>query len=258
MKDMAEAIAAGTGGKALSHGDAAQPSGRNMGVTHGDALQRLALGLITVFGLSVLVIYAVAYLYAKSIDNDRGHADTTARRITIANSVLDVPANTIRFRRQREAATLSRLDLHFHWPSMSGYTPALAPFFETNGAETAIVYIAVEPRAMSQDMSGRVTTIYPHFFSGPPIDAGNGLVRRSFSSKSAYVAEDLYYEAESPYPFAARCVRESERTATRFCLRDIHIGGDLTITYRFHASLLAEWMVLERAIRDTLAAMILD
>lgn len=200
---------------------------------------------------AAVIIFAMASYYGALVAKGGHETDTTPRQITIANEVLNVPANMIRFRSQRNSSMMERLDLYLHWPTMAGYSAGKAAIFDDLKAGAPLLFISIEPRDMTTDMSGRVSTIYEKFFAGPPIDAGHGLVRRAFSSDSAYFMEDLYYEMDSPYPFAARCIRESDRIAAPYCIRDIHIGKDLMVSYRFHANLIGDWMALDRAVRKT-------
>ena len=209
-------------------------------------LVKLTLAMVAV----ALVIFASASYYGSIVAKGGHETDATPRQITIANEVLNVPANMIRFRAQRKSHVLERLDLYAHWPSMQGYSADNANIFDDMEAGAPLLFISIEPRDMTTDMSGRVSTIYEKFFAGPPIDAGHGLVRRAFSSESAYFMEDLYYEMGSPYPFAARCIRESDRIAAPYCIRDIHIGKDLMVSYRFHANMIGEWMKLDGAVRE--------
>ena len=210
-------------------------------------LAKLAAAMIAV----AIAIFASASYYGSIVAKGGHETEAAPRQITIANEVLNVPANMIRFRAQRKSRILERLDLYAHWPSMQGYSADRAAIFDDMKAGAPLLFISIEPRDMTTDMSGRVTTIYEQFFAGPPIDAGHGLVRRAFASESAYFMEDLYYEMDSPYPFAARCIRESDRIAAPYCIRDIHIGKDLMVSYRFHANMIGEWMQLDRAVRDT-------
>ncbi|MCO5133693.1 MAG: hypothetical protein M9908_04935 [Phyllobacteriaceae bacterium] len=210
-------------------------------------LIKLALAMTAV----ALVIFASASYYGAIVAKGGHETETVTRQVAIANEVLNVPANMIRFRSQRKSRALERLDLYAHWPTMQGYSDDRAAIFDDMKAGAPLLFISIEPRDMTTDMSGRVSTIYEKFFAGPPIDAGHGLVRRAFSSESAYFMEDLYYQMDSPYPFAARCIRESDRIAAPYCIRDIHIGKDLMVSYRFHANLIGEWMELDRAVRET-------
>lgn len=204
--------------------------------------------------LSAVLILGGSSLYGKIVSQAGNTSSTALRQIVIGNDVLELPENMIRFRSQRRSTALERIDLHVHWPDISGYTEENAAAFNSLDDDSPIIFVTIEQRDMSRDMSGRISAIYETFLAGPPVDAGNGLVRRAFASASAYGSEDLYYEAGNPYPFAARCIRETERTITPFCLRDIHVGRDLMLTYRFHKSLLPEWMVMDRAIRQTFSA----
>lgn len=186
-----------------------------------------------------------------------GHpGNETARQIVIGDEVLRVPGNLIRFAGQRHAVALERLDLYMRWPDLTGYTEADSEAFNQARGGSSIIFVTLEPRRMSLDMSGRIAPLYSKFFEGAEMNAGFGLKRRRLSDKAGFLDEDLYYEADAPYPFAARCVRGEARFATPYCLRDIHVGSDLTVTYRFHLSLISSWMELDRAIRARVQAML--
>ena len=195
------------------------------------------------------VILALAHYAGAEISRGGHSTDTSAREILIGNDVLEVPANVIRFPTQRRAGDVERLDLYLRWPDMAGYTEEAASDFNSPAVNPAIVFLTIEPRSMTMDMSGRIGPIYSKFLAGPEHDAGHGLKRRALDGDSGYGGEELWYETGSPYPFAARCMAPETPGATPYCLRDIHIGRDLTVTYRFHQSLMGEWMALEKSVR---------
>ncbi len=218
--------------------------------------RNLVFRICAFLAIATSLIYIAASFYGSLIARGSNSPSNTPHQIVVGSDVVTVPENMIRFRSQRASVELARLDLHAHWPSMNGYSETLSEAFNSTDPATPILYVALEPRDMAKDMSGRIGTIYEKFFSGPPVEAGNGLVRRAFSTESAYFSEDLYYEAGSPYPFAARCIRESDQLAGPFCIRDIHIGRDMMLTYRFHSSLLKDWMAMDRAVRETFGSMV--
>lgn len=208
--------------------------------------------------LALLAAATVLLVHLKGADIARaGHSvDTRPHEIQIGNDVLSVPANVVRFAGQRRAASAERLDLYFHWPKMEGYSDALGAAFNSAAINPAIVFVTVEPRSMRLDMSGRIEPIYSRFMSGPELQGGYGLVRRSLNAEGGFADEELWYEANSPYPFAARCVKEQAGGGTPYCLRDIQMGRGLAVTYRFHRSLLPRWMALEDAVRGRIRAML--
>jgi hypothetical protein len=201
----------------------------------------LAAAALAIAGLA-LAAQARSWLAFGDHSADRGR-----REIVIGNDVAWAPGNHIRFGAQRRNGALERLDLHFHWPDMAGYGQGSDDAFDSGGRDEFIVYVTLEPRAMRLDMSGRIGPIYAKFFEGPEVDAGNGLRRRGLAAAQGFVGEDFYYEAASPWPFAARCVRAE--AGAPWCLRDIHAGKDLSVTYRFHQARIGEWMALDAAVR---------
>lgn len=206
--------------------------------------------------ITALLLFLASSLYGDYVSK-AGHTENpSSKQIIIGNDVILVPQNMVRYGKQRNATSVPRLDLYAHWPTLSGYSAEHAKVFSSLEDDAPIIFMTLEPRAMSMEMSGRVEKIYDHFFSGPPIEAVAGLVRRPFSKDSAYFSEDLYYEIGSPYPYAARCIRKSDAVAAPICIRDIHIGHGLTLTYRFHVDLLSEWKTLERSIKNKFNLMI--
>jgi hypothetical protein len=216
--------------------------------SHGSFI-RVMLALCAALAVLTGVILLCVHLVGAEIARAGHSVDTTVRQIVIGNDVVFVPANMVRFRSQRRASMLERLDLYLLWPDMSGYSEARKSEFNRTAVNPAILFLTLEPRSMSQDMSGRIEPIYSKFLTGPALDAGNGLLRRALTPDGGFNGEELWFEANSPYPFAARCVRPDEPSATPYCLRDIHMGQDLSVTYRFHQSLIGEWMVLDAAVR---------
>ncbi|MEZ5872687.1 MAG: hypothetical protein R3D32_12780 [Nitratireductor sp.] len=205
-----------------------------------------------------LVIYALAHMIGNEVSRAGHSIDTSIREIVIGNDVTHIPGNLIRFGSQRRSSEVQRVDLYMHWPSMSGYSEQLSEIFNRETVDPSILFVTLEPRTMTRDMSGRIEPIYSKFLVGPERQAGNGLLRRELAADGGFMDEDLVYEAGNPYPFAARCISDTAQSVTHFCLRDIHIGRDLMATYRFHESLLGEWRQLDAAIRAKLKLILVD
>ncbi|MFZ1814239.1 MAG: hypothetical protein WBO55_05730 [Rhizobiaceae bacterium] len=200
----------------------------------------------------------LAFLIGGELSRGGHSVDTSLREIVIGNDVVRVPANMIRFGSQRRSSSSARLDLYIHWPSLSGYSEKLQDIFNEERINPSILFLSLEPRTMSRDMSGRIEPIYSKFYRGLEQDAGHGLKRRELAAEGGFLDEELVYESGNPYPFAARCIRESAKSASPYCIRDIHVGRDLTLTYRFHASLLKDWMRFDAAVRSLAKWMIVD
>lgn len=216
----------------------------------------IVLKCLIAMALIAAALFGLSRYYGDMVAKGGHSTDTRLHKVRIGSEMFAIPENMIRFGSHRQSTVSERIDLYLHWPTLEGYTEERAAAFDTLDAELPVIFVSLEPRQMSRDMSGRVQEIYEKFFSGPPVDAGHGLVRRAFSSESAYFMEDLYYEPDSPYPYAIRCIRESDTIADPFCIRDIHIGKATSATYRFHSALLPDWLRIDQLLRKRISAMI--
>ncbi len=223
-----------------------RPHGRRFGIFAWSVLLlALAIGGLAIVGGAADLLFA-----------REETASTTPIEVVIGNDVLNIPANAIRFRQQRAAGIHDRIDLYLRWPALDGYRADADADFHSETVNPNLILVSLTPRAMRLDMSGRVEPIYSQFLEGPAEAVGHGLAKRALATSGGYVDEDLYFEENSPYPYASRCIRMGSPVGTPYCLRDIHLGRNLTVTYRFHVSLIGDWMAIEAAIRARIQAML--
>jgi hypothetical protein len=188
-----------------------------------------------------------------------GHTDdTTLREVVIGNNVISAPANTIRFDRQRRDGVADRLDLYLRWPELDGYNDAARDDFNHTKRSRNIIFLSFEERMMSRDMSGRLEPIYASMLVRPGTAGPGGTTLFGFNEKSGYLNEVL---AAAALPdggaFVARClVGESAAESLAPCERDIHVGDNLSLSYRFPSELLGDWAKLDAAIRAKAASML--
>lgn len=188
-----------------------------------------------------------------------GHTDDrTTREIVIGDNVILAPANTIRFERQRVNGVAPRLDLYFRWPQMDGYSRAARGAFNHAEGSRTILFVSLEPRMMSRDMSGRFEPIYKALIAEPPTVGPAGISLYRFSEKSGYLNEELAVAPrDGADPYVARCLTgASAEESLAPCERDVDIGDDLSLSYRFPRELLGEWERLDAAVVARAAAML--
>jgi hypothetical protein len=204
------------------------------------------------------LIYLSAVYFGKDISRAGHSASTEVREIVLANSVMKISDNFIRMASQRKNGQHQQIDLYAEWPSMTGYSDERRLVFSNADNASHLIFLKIEPRSMSFDMSGRLQPIYSIFFEGLGIEEANGLIRQPLSESGGYVDEDMYFDGSSPYPFAARCIRETSSVGAPICIRDIHINKDLMVTYRFHKSFLNDWRSLEKSVRGFVKSKIVN
>lgn len=175
--------------------------------------------------------------------------DTTLRHVVIGNTLIDVPANFIRFEQARRDGFANRLDLYLRYPQMDGYSDASRDDFNHAGAKN-IVFLSFEQQIMSRDMSGRFGPIYSALIARPGAPGPGGTVLYDFNEKSGYLNEVLAV-ADRPGkdPFVARCLSgASAEESLAPCERDILVGDGLSLTYRFPKEFLGDWQRLDAAV----------
>lgn len=188
-----------------------------------------------------------------------GHTDdTTPHEVVIGNNVISAPSNTIRFDRQRRDGVASRLDLYLRWPDLAGYNNAARDDFNHAKDARNIVFLSFEERVMSRDMSGRLEPIYQPMLVRPGKTGPGGTRLYAFDEKSGYLNEVLAVASQPGSElFVARCLSgESAEESLAPCERDIHLGDNLSLSYRFPQELLGDWQNLDAAIRAKAASML--
>lgn len=180
-----------------------------------------------------------------------GHTESQQpHEIVIGNDVLRVAANAIRFERDRRDGIAAGLRVYLRWPDMQGYSAAARDDFNHAGGSRNVLFLSFEPRMMSRDMSGRLEPIYRALIepAGQPGPAGLSL--HAFAEKSGYLNEVLAVgPEEAGSHFVARCLTgpmAAESLAD--CERDVFVGEELSLVYRFPSRLLPEWRRLEASV----------
>ncbi|MHC5233738.1 hypothetical protein [Brucella sp. LJL56] len=180
-----------------------------------------------------------------------GHSDSThAYEIIIGNNVLSVPANMIRFSSQRRDGVTGRLDLYARWPGLTGYTEHDRAIFNLLTPKRHLIFMSIEQRTMSRDMSGRYLPIYAELIDPTGEVLPGNLTIHRFLENSGYKGEELVLsDPSSGKPeFVARCLADGPAESFNSCERDVQFGRDLQILYRFPRSMLGEWKSLDKAV----------
>lgn len=176
--------------------------------------------------------------------------DATIHEVVIGNNVIGVPANVIRFAQARRDGIASRLDLYLRYPQMDGYSEAARDDFNHMGASKNIIFLSFEEQTMSRDMSGRFAPIYSALITQPGTPGPGGTTVYGFNEKSGYLNEVLVVgKRPGKDPFVARCLSgPSADESLAPCERDMHVGEDLSLTYRFPRELLGDWQTLDASL----------
>ncbi|MDF1610023.1 hypothetical protein PZ897_17725 [Hoeflea sp. YIM 152468] len=214
--------------------------------------------MVAVMCLVTLAIAVTGRMIGKSISHAGNTADPTVHEIIIGNDVLGLPANVIRFQSQRVSGVQNAVDTYFAWPGMRGYSLENRNIFNQTSSAKGLIFARITQATMSRDMSGRFDPIYKRLTDGQPVAGPDGLDSFRLRAGAGYASELMYVERTSgERPYTVRCLVEetgADRTTTTQtgCQRDIFIGKDLSVTYRFSIDHLPQWRQIESDVRSYL------
>lgn len=191
-----------------------------------------------------------------------GHTASEAKiTVTIGPDRLAFPANVIRFPEARIDGPAERLDLYLTWPELKGYSTATADRFNDLTSPGQLIFLQVSQAVMSRDMSGRLDPIYKGLFEGAETPFEAGLTLHHLRRDSGYNGEVVLTAPRDGQPdYAVRCILPSDKrdASNADCQRDIFVGNDLSVLYRFSSNLLPQWQRMDNAIRAYVDAHLSD
>ncbi|WP_440981738.1 hypothetical protein [Shinella sumterensis] len=233
--------------------------------THAPLISNRLLTRLTI-GVAALAALTVAISLGGRLMGERialaGHTESTdVLDIIVGQDHVRLPANTIRFEEQRRIGRAERIDLYLTWPEMAGYSNAERLRFNDAGRPESLVFLNLSQSTMSKDMSGRLDPIYSQLFDERSEPGPAGLVLRRLKGNSAY-GDEVFFTGTLPdgADYAVRCMMpaDEKQSTSADCQRDIHIGRDLSVLYRFSSRLLPQWQAIEARMRDYLGRALVE
>ncbi|MEK1875066.1 MAG: hypothetical protein AAAC50_21995, partial [Rhizobium altiplani] len=182
-----------------------------------------------------------------------GNTDAiTPITLTIGRDTLRLPENTLRFPSQRKNGLSERADLYLTWPEMQGYSKEHRERFDDVSQSSGLIFLQVTQSTMSRDMSGRLEPIYSHLVEGDGVPFANGMTLHHLRADAGYADEVLLTAPRADaQDYVVRCALPAtpQMATSGDCQRDIKLGRDLTVLYRFSSTHLPDWDHIDAAIR---------
>ena len=212
---------------------------------------------IGILAALTVAITVAAKIYGGQLAQDGHTTDDTTIHIAVGQDLLAIPANMIRFETQRHDGQARAINLYLSWPQMQGYAEDTAGLFTDPDGAQSLIFVEISQSVMSRDMSGRLEPIYSKLFKGAPEPGPAGLVKHRLNDRSGFADEVLLTGTDkSGSPYVVRCLLPAQAAAATSadCQRDIHIGRDLSLLYRFSSQNLPHWQDIDTRIRTFAAA----
>lgn len=226
----------------------------------GGFVYKLTSGIAVLASLTVAISLGGHWLGEKI--SLGGHTiETKPVSVTIGDDALRLAANTIRFPSERVDGAAERIDLYLTWPQMQGYSEADRPRFDDISQSSSLIFLQLSQSTMSRDMSGRLEPIYSHIMDGAAYAGPYGLTAHRLRADAGYNDEVLLTAPRTGEPdYVVRCILPAspEQATSGDCQRDIKVGKDLSVLYRFSSSQLGDWRMMDTAVRGFVEAHLFD
>ncbi|NLR96153.1 hypothetical protein HGP17_04845 [Rhizobium sp. P38BS-XIX] len=226
----------------------------------GSIIYRLTTGVAALAALTVAISVGGHWL-GERISLSGHTTDTKAVSVTIGDDSLRLAANTVRFPSERVDGSAERVDLYLTWPQMQGYSEADRLRFDDISQSSSLIFLQLSQSTMSHDMSGRLGPIYSHIMDGAPYNGPYGLTAHRLRADAGYNDEILLTAPRAgEQDYVVRCILPSSpaQATSGDCQRDIKVGKDLSVLYRFSSSQLGDWRAMDKVVRDFIAARLVN
>lgn len=182
-----------------------------------------------------------------------GHTESReVFHIVVAQDVISLPANMIRFENQRQTGEAEIVNVYLSWPELEGYTAEAKGRFSDPAGAQDLIFVEFSQSVMSRDMSGRLEPIYARLFRGEAEKGPAGLLVHHLDRKSGFGEETILTGmTRTGGLYVVRCLLPKKKglATAADCQRDIHVGRDLTLLYRFSSTLLPDWETLDERLK---------
>ena len=197
----------------------------------GNAHHGLAYNLAGIAVLILLLAVGAAYLVDELGRLARtptpSLADGNPIKQTISGRELSIPANWFRFGEQIRDGFTDQIDLRLMLTTADG---------------TAMpVDVTLLPRSRARTSASLLDGVYLHQFSDETLGGVIGLVGKPMLQRNGYGGESVWYDALSPNPFVAKCLKLEETGGLGQCLRTVYLPSGIAAVYAFDATILQSW-----------------
>jgi hypothetical protein len=223
-----------------------------------------SIGLFIFIFLTGFVIFSgiiLAYYFIPNPDLlfSSQHDDHRPRnrlvQISMLGSDFYVPASVLKRVKRRVFGSVEQIDVQIPWPYdhlavISGTVKDTGDF-----ADWVMITLVARPNRVAPDQ--RYATVDKYFFSGPPAQGPNGLLKYGFKEDSPYRDLQLFVDARSGFaPAAIRCDLKTSSLGPILCEHELPVTRDITARIRFARRHLENWREIDEIADGVIGALL--
>lgn len=213
--------------------------------------------LFCLISATLIVIANIALRYwGSKIANGTHTTNPAIHQVAINSDIVRIKSNMIRYPAHRNNYSSQQLDAFFYWPTFEGYSKTTKQVFDKGKISPQIVFVKLQPRFSESSMAQRIAPIYSKFMGVGKSDASNDTIRYPLMETAGFMHEEMIVASSERGKIAARCMQINNPVGEPYCFTDFPYGKGLSLTYRFHASLLDQWRAIDSKVRKKFGAML--
>ena len=221
---------------------------------------------LTILGVTLLLSGGFLYYYfGPSLRELRGDtpdpsASTAPISMLIGETELVVPTNFTRFPRSRRDGRRQTVALYALLPGLTPFTTEDAEKFDSNQPDSAVLYFDISTHSSALSEEERLERVYKLNVTDPLGREGPfGLTAYDFKENTGYESEDLFvFNEDGRPPIVIRCFKETEIIPSPHCRRDMQIGDQLSLSYRYKRPWLAQWRSIDLSLQKLVQSFIVE
>lgn len=213
------------------------------------------------FCLVTVVIFALVLLYyilPSPIAWIEAQPDPTpvtqAVHLTVGGEQFLIPANYIVYSAERQSGQYHRITLAALMPQFHGFSRAEARQFANDSARSRVVHLRIWADDLALSEAAQLRRVLLTFVTSPQGQAGPfGLTRYSFRSDNGYRGQDLFVGVYDGQTVVLRCWRMAATDHAPDCMRDLRLGHNVVLSYRFKRAYLSQWREIAQGVGQLVA-----
>ena len=165
-----------------------------------------------------------------------------------------IPANYIIYSDERQGGQHLRVILAALMPDFHGYSRAEAWQFTNDGAQSRVVHLRIWADNLALSEPAQLHRVLLTFVTSPHGQPGPfGLTQYRFRHDNGYRGQDLFVGVYDGQTIVLRCWRIVSTNHAPDCMRDLRLGHNVSLSYRFKRTYLSQWRQIAQGVSRLVA-----
>ncbi|MDE2463184.1 MAG: hypothetical protein KGO02_05680 [Alphaproteobacteria bacterium] len=206
----------------------------------------IAAVLFAVFLLYYIIPSPMAWIEAQPDPTPQ----TTSIHLSVGGKNFVIPANYIIYPDDRRSGAHNHLALFALMPGFHGYSRTETRQFADDGAQSRVVHMRIRADSLALAEDAQLHRVFmTYVINRHGLPSPFGLTEYSFRLDNGYRGQDLFVGVHDGQTVVLRCWRFADSNHAPDCMRDMRLGRNVALSYRFKRTYLSQWRQIASGVR---------